>query len=72
MYRAAELYLQLYTLSDDTLFRTRAVDLLVRIRNKYPASAYNDRAASRLKTLSENPNPQAHPPRHIRSKKRKP
>jgi N-acetylmuramoyl-L-alanine amidase len=69
MYRAAELYLQLYTLSDDTLFRTRAVDLLVRIRNKYPASAYNDRAASRLKTLSENPNPQAHPPRHIRSKK---
>jgi N-acetylmuramoyl-L-alanine amidase len=69
MYRAAELYLQLSTLSDDTIFRTRAVDLLVRIRNKYPSSAYNDRAVSQLKALSENPDPRAHPPRHIRSKK---
>lgn len=69
MYRASELYLQLFTLSDDTMFRTRAVDLLVRIRNKYPSSAYNERAASQLKALSENPDPQAHPPRHIRSKK---
>lgn len=69
MYRAAELYLQLFTLSDDTAFRTRAVDLLVRIRNKYQSSAYNERAETQLKTLSENPDPQAHPPRHIRSKK---
>jgi N-acetylmuramoyl-L-alanine amidase len=69
MFRAAELYLQLSTLSEDTIFRTRAVDLLVRIRNKYPSSAYNDRAVSRLKALSENPDPRAHPPRHIRSKK---
>jgi N-acetylmuramoyl-L-alanine amidase len=69
MYRAAELYLQLFTLSDDTVFRTRAVDLLVRIRNKYPSSAYNIRAETQLKTLSENPDPLAHPPRHIRSKK---
>ena len=69
MYRASELYLQLFTLSSDTMFRTRAVDLLVRIRNKYPSSAYNDRAASQLKALSENPDPKAHPVRHIRSKK---
>ncbi|MFO7988110.1 MAG: N-acetylmuramoyl-L-alanine amidase [Desulfotignum sp.] len=69
MFRAAELYLQLFALSDDTIFRTRAVDLLVRIRNKYPSSAYNDRAISRLKALSENPDPRAHAPRHIRSKK---
>jgi N-acetylmuramoyl-L-alanine amidase len=69
MYRASELYLQLFTLSNDTIFRTRAVDLLVRIRNKYPSSAYNERAASQLKALSENPDPEAHPPRHIRSKK---
>ncbi|MCF8075950.1 MAG: N-acetylmuramoyl-L-alanine amidase [Desulfotignum sp.] len=69
MYRASELYMQLFTLSDDTMFRTRAVDLLVRIRNKYPSSAYNERAASQLKALSENPDPEAHPPRHIRSKK---
>jgi N-acetylmuramoyl-L-alanine amidase len=69
MYRAAELYLQLFELSRDDLFRTRAVDLLVRIRNKYPASAYNDRARARLTSLSESPDPQAHPPRHLRSKK---
>jgi N-acetylmuramoyl-L-alanine amidase len=69
MFRAAELYLQLFALSRDTLFRTRAVDLLVRIRNKYPSSAYNERAASRLEALLENPDPLAHPPRHIRSKK---
>jgi N-acetylmuramoyl-L-alanine amidase len=69
MYRAAELYLQLFTLSDDTVFRTRAVDLLVRIRNKYPSSTYNERAESQLKALSENPDPQTHPIRHIRSKK---
>jgi N-acetylmuramoyl-L-alanine amidase len=69
MFRSAELYLQLFSLSDDTIFRTRAVDLLVRIRNKYPSSAYNDRAISRLKSLSENPDPRAHAPRHIRSKK---
>jgi N-acetylmuramoyl-L-alanine amidase len=69
MYRAAELYLQLLELSRDDLFRTRAVDLLVRIRNKYPASAYNDRARARLTSLSESPDPRAHPPRHIRSKK---
>ncbi len=69
MYRASELYLQLFTLSDESMFRTRAVDLLIRIRNKYPSSAYNERAASQLKALSENPDPKAHPPRHIRSKK---
>ncbi len=69
MYRAAELYLQLYTLSSDTVFKTRAVDLLVRIRNKYSSSAYNERAESQLKALSENPDPRTHPPRHIRSKK---
>ncbi|MDT8380347.1 MAG: N-acetylmuramoyl-L-alanine amidase [Desulfotignum sp.] len=69
MFRAAELYLQLFALSSDTLFRTRAVDLLVRIRNKYPSSAYNERAASRLEALLKNPDPQTHSPRHIRSKK---
>lgn len=69
MYRAAELYLELFVLSKDDLFKTRAVDLLVRIRNKYPSSAYNLRAETHLGTLSENPDPQAHPSRHIRSKK---
>jgi N-acetylmuramoyl-L-alanine amidase len=69
MYRAAELYLELSALSGDDLFRTRAIDLLVRIRNKYPSSAYNLRAETQLETLSENPDPQAHPSRHIRSKK---
>ena len=68
MYKAAELYLQLFALSKDNIYKTRAVDLLVRIRNKYPESAYNARAKTQLTTLSESPDPRKHP-RHIRSKK---
>ncbi|MEE4362525.1 MAG: N-acetylmuramoyl-L-alanine amidase [Desulfotignum sp.] len=69
MYKAAELYLQLFSLSKDEIYKTRAIDLLVRIRNKYPESAYNARAKTQLTSLSESPDPQTHPPKHIRSKK---
>ena len=69
MYKAAELYLQLFSLSRDEIYKTRAIDLLVRIRNKYPESAYNARAKTRLTSLSESPDPRTHPPIHIRSKK---
>ncbi len=69
MYKAAELYLQLFSLSKDEIYKTRAIDLLVRIRNKYPESAYNVRAKTQLTSLSESPDPRTHPPKHIRSKK---
>jgi N-acetylmuramoyl-L-alanine amidase len=69
MYKAAELYLQIFDLSKDDIFKTRAIDLLIRIRNKYPGSAYNDRAKTQLTSLSQSPNPDNHPLRHIRSKK---
>ncbi len=69
MYKAAELYLQLFSLSKDEMYKTRAIDLLVRIRNKYPQSAYNARAKTQLTSLSVSPDPQSHPNLHIRSKK---
>ncbi|MCF8092990.1 MAG: N-acetylmuramoyl-L-alanine amidase [Desulfotignum sp.] len=69
MYSAADLYLQLFALSRDALFKTRAIDLLTRIRNKYPGSAYNARAKTRLSSFLESPDSQTGPVRHIRSKK---
>lgn len=47
MYRAADLYLTLSRLSGRTLYKDQSKDLLIRVRNKYPKSAY----ASRAKTL---------------------
>ena len=69
MYKAAELYLQLFSLSKDEIYKTRAIDLLIRIRNKYESSAYSARSKTRLTTLSESPDPRKHPPKHLRSKK---
>jgi N-acetylmuramoyl-L-alanine amidase len=54
MYKASELYLQLYKLSGKNHHKSQALDLLVRIRNKYPASAYNNRAKTLLKSLKVN------------------
>jgi N-acetylmuramoyl-L-alanine amidase len=69
MYKAAELYLQLFGLSRDEIYKTRAIDLLIRIRNKYTDSAYSARAKTRLTALSESPDPRRHPLKHIRAKK---
>ncbi|MCG8686054.1 MAG: AMIN domain-containing protein, partial [Desulfobacterales bacterium] len=48
MYKAAELYLQLYDITGDFGYREQSSDLLTRITRKYPKSAYSSRA----KTLS--------------------
>ncbi|MCK5836083.1 MAG: N-acetylmuramoyl-L-alanine amidase [Desulfobacula sp.] len=55
MYKASELYLQLFKLSGRNAHRYQALDLLARIRNKYPSSAYSTRAKSLLKSLSVKP-----------------
>jgi N-acetylmuramoyl-L-alanine amidase len=60
MYKAAELSLQLSKQSGNTAHKFRAIDLLARIKNKYPDSAYSKRAKILEKSLVI---------KHIRSKK---
>ena len=52
MYKAAELSLQLFNRSKDKTHKSRAIDLLTRIRNKYPKSAYSGRAKILLKPIA--------------------
>lgn len=52
MYKAAELSLQLFNRSKDKTHKSRAIDLLTRIRNKYPKSAYSGRAKILLKSIA--------------------
>lgn len=68
MYKAARLYLTLSKLSGKEIYTHQAVDLLVRLRNKYPGSAYNSRARSLLKTIKVTPSQI----KHIRPKIQKP
>ncbi|MCP3901228.1 MAG: N-acetylmuramoyl-L-alanine amidase [Desulfobacteraceae bacterium] len=51
MYRAAQLYLQLYKRSSLQVDRKEAVDLLIRVKKKYPKSAYRYRADRVLESL---------------------
>ena len=83
MYKAAQLYLVLHRLSGKSLYQDRAADLLIRLGNHYPGSAYAGRAKTALKKL---PKPKTvhkpaatrvtrnqavqNPDRHIKSKKR--
>lgn len=69
MYKAAQLYLSLSKLSGKKTHRRQAEDLLARIRNKYPESAYGKRAKSLLKSINANPGLYTKKIRHIRSKK---
>jgi len=55
MYKASELYLTLYKLSGKNAHRTQALDLLAKIRNKYPSSAYTNRAKTLLKSIPATP-----------------
>lgn len=55
MYKAAELYLQLFKRSNTQTHQSRAIDLLARIKNKYPNSAYSGRAKILLKSLPAPP-----------------
>ncbi len=67
MYKAAQLYLKLFKLSGDEIYKIRAVDLLARTGNKYPKSAYSRRAKTLLKPLSTDLSKVS--PKHIRSRK---
>ena len=52
MYRAAELYLQLFKYSKMSNDKKEAADLLIRIKRKYPKSAYRYRADKLSKGLN--------------------
>lgn len=52
MYRTAQLYLELSSLSQRTSDRTEAVDLLNRIQGHYPQSAYKEKANHLLKKIA--------------------
>jgi N-acetylmuramoyl-L-alanine amidase len=67
MYKAAELSLQLFKRSKDKTHKSRAIDLLTRIKNKYPKSAYSGRARILLKSIASSP-VRRHI-KHLRSKK---
>lgn len=55
MYKAAELYLKLFKISQEINDQAEAVDLLKRIIKKYPRSAYKKRSEKLLKKMSIRP-----------------
>jgi N-acetylmuramoyl-L-alanine amidase len=69
MYKASQLYLTLGRLSGKTIYKQQAADLLARIRNHYPKSAYAARAKVLLKTAAVTPKKKSTGFRHITSKK---
>jgi len=70
MYKASQLYIQLSKLSGKKKYKIQAADLLSRLRNKYPDSAYTGRARSLLKSIKINPRLYTKKIKHIKSKKR--
>ncbi len=70
MYKAAQLYITLSKLSGKKTYKIQAADLLARLRNKYPRSAYAGRARSLLKSINIRPVHSAKKIKHIKSKKR--
>ncbi len=71
MYKAAELYLQLFKLSGNSTHKSQALDLLSRIRNRYPKSAYNGRARVLSKSLAVKAKRSQKPNKDMGSKKEK-
>ena len=59
MYKAAELYLQLYKRSENPTYSARSQDLLTRIKRKYPQSAYSGRAKILEKSIAALPRPKS-------------
>ncbi|MEA2059200.1 MAG: N-acetylmuramoyl-L-alanine amidase [Thermodesulfobacteriota bacterium] len=53
MYRAAQLYLELYKISFRIQDRIEAVDLLRRIQKRYPSSVYSDRSRHLIRKIEE-------------------
>jgi len=70
MYKAAQLYLKLGRLSGKTLYQQQSADLLARLKNHYPKSAYASRARVLLKSISVKPKPLAKKTPHLSSKKK--
>ncbi len=70
MYKASQLYLTLSRLSGQKTYQTQAEDLLARIRNKYPESAYGKRAVSLLKSINAPPRLYTSKVLQLRSKKK--
>lgn len=69
MYKAATLYLTLSRLSGRQIYKNQAFDLLQRIQNKYPQSAYSRRAKSLMAQSGPKQNPT--PKKRIVKKKTK-
>ncbi|MCP4671826.1 MAG: AMIN domain-containing protein, partial [Desulfobacula sp.] len=69
MYKASQLYITLSKLSGKKKYKIQAADLLSRISNKYPKSAYTGRARSLLKSIKVDPRLYTKKIKHIKSKK---
>lgn len=69
MYKASQLYLTLSKLSNKKTYKSQAQDLLIRLRNKYPESAYSNRAKSLLKSIKVSPSLYTRKVKPIQSKK---
>ena len=70
MYKAAQLYTSLSKWSGKQIHEHQAADLLARLQNKYPKSAYAGRAKTLLKSITVHPTFSAKKIHHIQSKKR--
>ncbi len=71
MYKAAGLYVTLARLSGKNSYKNQAADLLIRIKNRYPRSAYSGRAGALLAKIgpAEKKEKGRTESRHIKSKK---
>lgn len=67
MYKAARLYLTLSKLSGKKRYENQAVDLLLRLKNRYTRSAYAQRSKSLLLSINTQ---QTQKPKHIKSQKK--
>ena len=55
MYKASELYIKLSKLSQKKIYKIQARDLLLRLKNRFPKSAYAGYAKSLLKSINVKP-----------------
>ncbi|MDA3789528.1 MAG: N-acetylmuramoyl-L-alanine amidase, partial [Desulfobacula sp.] len=55
MYKAAQLYTSLSKWSGKQIHEHQAADLLARLQNKYPKSAYAGRSKTLLKSITVHP-----------------
>ncbi len=69
MYKASQLYIKLSKLSGKKSYKIQAADLLSRLQNRYPESAYAGRSRSLLKSIHIAPTLYTKKIKHIKSKK---